>query len=1099
MTADHEELHGDIAEYQTSDPIPEVSSDPSVRPHGSIIDNRDGNTLLARLERATVGGRELSIASAFFSLEGLAMLGPTLANYERIRILFGDDASARERQSLLALLRDRSDAELLQRRATEPTLAALRPAAELFARGRVEARCYTERKFHAKAYLITRPDLYPSELGILGSGNFTRPGLTQNIELNTELTLEQTAQLHAWYEERWAEAEHEVVTDALYGEILRQIELYDPYLLYLKALLAWGSQQVAPALSEPSEIVQALDPHQEHGFRRVLKLIESHHGCMLCDGVGLGKSYIALAVMERYCREGRNVLLIAPKSILDASWSYYLSTYLDEYLDGWGGIRAIATTELGFVSEEKAAKQRSAESPNVRKRWADLRRWSRSADLVIVDESHNFRTQAANRYGNLLRLLRPHQSRRKNILLLSATPINTSYIDLANQLALIAGDSGRVAGWSAPQLRKLAAGLDDRSSQRGNLTMASLQLSSTPDQHLNRVLETVLIQRSRKTVEGLARSVGKEVRFPTRNDPRTLEIVIGDEHPAYRDLIDLARRLFEPTASYISDLQAKRKNRRNRSYSRRQPSAQKGIKFAAYLTEQYRRTPERAEKAEHDEAYLAGLVFVNALKQLESSPAAFQGILQSLGLGLLARLRHVFGDETRTVSEEHQEWIRMPIEPTVAAVDPNGDNDTAESEDLDEIQISGGSLDASGDETDAWLTDAVRSRALGRKLAAFQEPEYDTSRWRADIEDDLQLLREIHTATIKARRNPDPKLLQVVKAIREIVDRGQRLLIFTQSRRTAEYLERELREQLISEAVARIDSHVVHARQAIIHAFCPNYNPRPDPWPPSVPERLDILISTDVLSEGVNLQDADVILSYDIHWNPVRLIQRIGRVDRRIDPERTPPDHRFDIINVLPPEEIDGIIGLVSSVEDRTIKISRTLGLDVSFFKTTDPAGNLKEFNAQADGDTSPLEEAHNTYARLIAHPLPEEHAAAVERIPPGAFGAWAEAPEDGVFAMFTLQADDTRESLDRFEDLIGKVILAAYLDGEGITTDPGAILTILSRTVPNVRSALPTDETRLSRILASIRDHIRSEYASREMPGIIRLRLECWMEWRKS
>jgi superfamily II DNA or RNA helicase/HKD family nuclease len=1064
----------------------------------SIIDNRNQNTLLARLETITAGGRELAIASAFFSLDGLALLGPTLAQYSRIRILFGDDASATERRKLLRIMRERSDSDLLLRRTSEPTLESLRHVARLFEEGRVEARCYTKNKFHAKAYLVERPDLYPALLGIIGSGNFTRPGLTQNVELNVELTLEQTSQLRTWFEERWQEAESDIVTDDMLDEIKRQIDLYDPYVIYLKALLAWGSQQEEAHTAETSALLAALDPHQMHGYLRAAKLISTHNGCMVCDGVGLGKSFIALAIMERYCREGRNVLLIAPKNILQASWQTYLTDYLDEYLDGWGGLRTIAMTDLGFLPEDKTDEHRQPSEAVMRRR-AQLHRWWRAADLVVIDESHNFRASAANRYRNLFQMLAPYGGRRKRVMLMTATPINTEYRDIANQLALITHDSGNIAGYSAAHIRRVASALDGVAPLDPSEAQTTLDLFETPDRALNRVLEAVVIQRGRATVKELARAVGKEVHFPVRHDPQTIDIVIGDRNPAYRDLVRIADSRFTPTAHYIRDLRKRLQDAGldpDKVLAPLTPPRAKGIKLAAFLTQQYRRKPDRVGKTYRDEVHLAGLVFTNTLKQLESSPVAFQGILQSLGMGLLARLRHVFGDDADDVVAEHARWVRTRLfEDHQSTDDDNGDE-----EDPEAVSASGESLDASGEETDDWLDDAIRARGLQRKLADFTEPEFDTRRWRRDIEDDLDYLREIHQAAIEARQHPDPKLLQVLEYIKGVLADNRRLLIFTQSRRTAEYLERELKRHLPERATARIDSRVEDTRQAILHAFCPNYNPRPSRWPPSVPEKLDILISTDVLSEGVNLQDAGAILSYDIHWNPVRLIQRIGRVDRRIDPAKTPLDHSFDIYNVLPPEEIDEIIGLVGTVEGRTLKISKALGLDVSFFKSTDPAGNLKEFNAMADGDVPPIERAHSAYAGFTVHPPAPEVLAAVERMPPGAFGVWAEAPCNGLFAMFTMQptSDAGDAERDRFSDILGRVVLVAEREDAGITTNAGKILDMLAATVPGVRSGLPSDEARLSRRLADLRDHVRSEYADVGLPRTIRPRLECWMEMRR-
>ncbi len=1072
---------------------------PSHTTASSIIDNRDHNTLLARLETISAGGRELAIASAFFSLDALALVGPWLTHYSRIRILFGDEANATQRAKLLRLLREQSDSDLLVRRLTEPTLRSLRNVAELFVEGRIEARCYTARKFHAKAYLIERPELYPAQLGVIGSGNFTRPGLTQNVELNVELTLEQTAQLRAWYEERWQEAEADTVTSEVLNEIRRQIMLYDPYMIYLKALLAWGAQQEEPHVADTSDILAALDPHQDQGYRRAMKLIETHNGCMVCDGVGLGKSYIALAVMERCCREGRNVLLIAPKNILSTSWEPYLAQYLDEFRDDWGGVRTRAMTDLGFWPEDKPD-QGQPPSESVRAKRAALKRLWRSADLVVIDESHNFRASAANRYRNLYRMLAPYRGRRKRVLLLSATPINTEYRDIANQLALIAHDAGNIAGYTAEHIRKLAGALDGVEPLDPNIAQTSLDLYETPDRILNRVLESVVIQRGRATVKSLARAVGKEVHFPIRRDPQTIDIVIGEGNPSYRELVRIADKRFTPTAHYIRDLRKRLKQAGldpDKVPEPQRPSRAKGIKLAAFLTEQYRRRPERLGKTYRDEIHLAGLVFTNTLKQLESSPVAFQAILQSLGTGLLARLRHVFQADADDIIARHENWVRTPLFDKAAEIEGSSDED----EDAEADRASAEALDASGEETDEWLETAVRSRGLARKLHDFREPDFDTARWRSDIEHDLEYLCEVHAAALEARRHPDPKLLQVMAQIEKVLADGRRLLIFTQSRRTAEYLERELKRRLPKHVCARIDSRVEDTRQAILYAFCPNYNQRPSTWPDSVPERLDVLISTDVLSEGVNLQDAGAVLSYDIHWNPVRLIQRIGRVDRRIDPDKTPLDHAFDIYNVLPPDEIDDIIGLIGTVEGRTLKISRTLGLEVSFFKSTDPAGNLKEFNAMADGEIAPIERAHSAYAGLEAHPPPSELMNAVGAMPPGAFGVWMEAPCNGLFAMFTMKATDRATEADRarFASLIGRVVLVAHRDDAGITTDAGRILTLLAATKPGVRSGLPSDEGALPRRLAALRDYVRGEFADIQLPRTIEPCLECWMEMRRS
>ena len=1053
----------------------------------TIIDNREGNTLLAGIQRMGAGGRELFIATAFFSLDGLLLLADAFENYARVRVLFGDDASPTQRKMLLERLRLVSDRDLLAQREREPLLSPLQKVEALFASGRIEARCYTANKFHAKAYLVLRPEAYPSEMAVIGSGNFTRPGLLKNIELNVQLSPEQTAHLKQWYEERWQEASEDIVTDDVLKEIRRQIDLYDPYYLYLKALYTWGQDRQGDSLGERTELLQKLDKHEEDGYLQALKIIERQHGVMVCDGVGLGKSFIALALMEHFCRTGHNVLLIAPKNILNNSWNGYLQDYMSRYRSPFGNIHEMAMTALGFDADG----DESAEDLDLVRRLCDR------ADVIVIDESHNFRTRSANRYQNLYRIIEPLNGRRKKIVMLTATPLNTYYTDLSSQLALVTHEDGSIGAYSIEQIRKATRELDGDRREADLSGQLALQIGETPSETLNKVLEQVVIQRSRATCKALSAAVGRPLKFPVRKDPVCIRYKIGEDSSGYRELIELSDRRFRPGVKYLEDVR-KVIDKLREDESKALPKSllkgpPKGIKLAAFLTEQYRREPAPGSKQYQDEVHLAGLVFANTLKQLESSPPAFQGIIQSIGTGLIARLQYVLGGEAKRYIDPHRDWVRTPIFDRTVADDGEGSDP--------DIAIDGETLDASGEEADEWLLQAVRARKLEKKLAGFAEESFEVDRWRDDIVGDLDFLGEIHEAILKARRQPDPKLERVCPVIRRELDAGKRVLVFTQSQRTAEYLDHELRKRLKDYNVARVDSRVEETRAAIVHAFCPGYNPAPAPdkWPPSVPRRVDILISTDILSEGVNLQEASAIVNYDIHWNPVRLIQRIGRVDRRLDPEITPHEHEFAIYNVLPPTEIEKIIQLVASVERRTIKISEALGIDVSFFKADDPAGTLKEFNARYEGKMTMLDVAATRYIDKFDAPDPRLMAL-LDQIPTGAFGVWGSAPDDGLFALFTMEATASASDRDKeqFAQVIGRPVLALQRSATGTTLDAGAILGILAGTKEGERSATPSSEEELSKRLTRLKNSVRSAFADIELPKTILPKLVCWMDLRK-
>jgi hypothetical protein len=306
-------------------------------------------------------------------------------------------------------------------------------------------------------------------------------------------------------------------------------------------------------------------------------------------------------------------------------------------------------------------------------------------------------------------------------------------------------------------------------------------LPALTNDQLNTVLEVVVIQRSRATVKALAAAQNRTVYFPHRSAPEGIEIAIGPESERYRQLINLADQLFRPGMQLLrklhEDFEKASKNNKPFGTVKMPRNLPQGIKMAAFLTEQYRREPTNESELYQDEVHLAGLVFANALKQLESSPVAFQSILQNLGLGLLARLHTVFGETAEPIARLHGDWTRAPLF--------TNEGQQEESEDDVDLESDGDAIDVSGEEPDTWLNAAVQARGLRRKLRDFREETHDTSRWRADIETLLQHLRRIHEATVEARKQPDPKLAAVLPKIIERTRHGRKVLLFTQSRRTA--------------------------------------------------------------------------------------------------------------------------------------------------------------------------------------------------------------------------------------------------------------------------------------------------------------------------
>lgn len=1066
-------------------------SDLGQRKQSSIVDNISGNDLHSGIIKVAGNGRQLCVASAFFSLDALNLIAEHLQEFESMRLLFGSDAAASQRNMLLAAMRRRSEVDLLAQRTSEPLLGGLDHARKLIEAGKVEARVYTKAKFHAKAYLAFRSH-HPPYAGFIGSGNFTRQGLTQNIELNVELSTDQAQQLKDWFDERWAEAEEDEVLDTIKSEIDRHLKLYEPRAIYLKALLEWGDHVQGRTALKPLDMLSRLDPHQVHAYRQALRILDREPGVMICDGVGLGKSFVALALMEHWLREGSRVLLIAPKAVLKSSWEGYLGRYLSNYSRAFANLHSKPMTWFGFDPQHDEEELE------------ELREYAEQADVIIVDESHNFRNSATKRYQNLYKVVAPNERGRKKIVLLTATPVNTSYEDLTNQFQILTHEEGEISGIARLQLNRQARNRDKEVAKQGPLPDQDSLFdydSILADKILGVALQSVAIQRSRKTCRELAHAAGKQLRFPKRRTPQEVRYTLGSGHEA---LIREANLRFEELgrylASYTAAVQkaADKDTAVDKNFGSR---PQHGLKFSGYLPNLFLKTKTISNRQAQVEAFLAKMVYVNVMKQLESSTPAFQSIIESLGQGLALRLRNYCGDDpvVQSALSWHEQWMSLP-------------ENYAGDGDLGEEPEDAAADEASGGETDDYICREERRAIKRLKSLGFSEETHDIYRWRDDILNDLDHLQSIHDKCINAQREPDAKLVEIANHVAAERKRGRKVLIFTQSRKTADYIQAELQLRL-AETVGLVNAAVGgDTRARILNAFSPKYNDLPSrgrnremkPLP-----EMHILVSTDVLSEGVNLQEAGCILNYDLHWNPTRLIQRIGRVDRRLREED--PDHEFDILNVFPPSAINQVIRLIDTVEHRQRKIGRLLGIDVSFFKTDDEEGTLKEFNALYEGGETPRESQLIEYVRQTT--LTTKDKAIAESLPAGAFGVWANAPFEGHFGLFRIswrkpeganaawKPEDTIPAADlkKFGQLIGapRLLMLKSAAVRTPSSDAPGILETLSATAPGEKSGWPRDPAGLKDTLYKLREAALKTILDRTQN--VTAELVCWMELQKN
>jgi len=310
-----------------------------------------------------------------------------------------------------------------------------------------------------------------------------------------------------------------------------------------------------------------------------------------------------------------------------------------------------------------------------------------------------------------------------------------------------------------------------------------------------------------------------------------------------------------------------------------------------------------------------------------------------------------------------------------------------------------------------------------------------------------------------------------------------------------------------SAGVAQVDSATKGNGRDILQRFSPYYNgTNSAKLHEGSREEIRVLVSTDVLSEGLNLQDASRMINYDIHWNPVRLMQRIGRADRRMNPaieEALIQDHpevaasrgKVSFWNFLPPDELNALLTLYTKVTQKTLMISKTLGIEgKKLFTPEDDYAALKEFNHAYEGTKTAIEEMHLEYQALIQdHP---ELAGYLSGLP-GAFFSGRKRPAKGthgVFFCFALPALD--KETGEFAEQAGTTRWYLYeIDKNKVLEEPGEIIESL-RCKPNTPRRCITDEKILKDIRASVLKHIKDTYLKRvDAPIGVKPVLKCWME----
>jgi len=854
------------------------------------VDNRDqcvGDYLRERIKPES----ELSIVSAYFTIYAYEALREELEKAGRTRFLYGDPHGLAtvdpDRDAVKSFgLNEDGGIELRQVLAQKPLARA---CAEWIDR-QVEIKTIIQSNFlHGKLYHIAGDS---QSNALLGSSNFTKSGLglgaAPNIELNIDVNNNgEKKALLDWFDQLWEEDEftRDAKPDVL-AALERLGRSYAPRFVYYKTLYhvledwlkrhADREELLQDIHLHDTEIWQKLYSFQQDGATSAINRLLRYNGCIIADSVGLGKTWTALAVIKFFELRNERVLVLCPKR-LEKNWSRYTV---------WGGTIHNPFQQDRFNYAVRAHTDLSRYTGNVG--GVDLSQFNWGAfDLVVIDESHNFRNEGRDqfdengclvrrsRYNRLLEEVLKSGAKTK-VLMLSATPVNNNLRDLRNQIYLITekrqdafrerlgiGNIETIFGVAQRKFQEW------ENARREGKQTSKADLIERLGSDLLSLLDAVSLARSRDHIRRYYPEETKKIGgFPERTSPRNLSPrTDGRDELSYEDLntqINNFRLALYKPSEYLADPAALDAERQRRRFDQR-----------------------------HREKFLVGMMRVNLLKRLESSVHSFT-----------LTMRRML-DKMDEIDRQIEEW-------RVRGVDAKINTQPEEDEEDEEFVIG-----------------------KGRK---YKLDDLDIDRWQQELNEDYKVFDALYQKSKKIGIDRDNKFAVLRQVIRDKVSsptidkdghENRKILVFTSFTDTAKYLYENLVSWVRNDLVLHMalvtggseNRSTIGANdfQEIISRFSPRAQEAS-----SEEEEIDIVIATDCLSEGQNLQDCDLVVNYDIHWNPVRLMQRFGRIDRLGS-----RNAQVNMTNFWPPIHLDRYLDLKNRVEARMALADATAtGLD---------------------------------------------------------------------------------------------------------------------------------------------------------------------------
>ncbi len=967
-----------------------------------IIDNTPGRRLKDVIKDRLKNCKEAKFAVGYFFLSGFDLVDEDFPkNVDKkpfLKLVMGNETTLPTKEELVSgynlreLFKQRMIEELQSKKLTESQITQLRRLRDYIANNLIEVKLFDKSRLHAKLYLFLKDldDRYGSPgVAIVGSSNFTAEGLTRNKELNVILTeREDVLYLNKWFDELWEEAidfNEDLIKVIEVSGVLPETKypklgkFVDPETLFKYLVYRWTEGRVLNLIKK-----DILLEFQLVGVINAINILNHYNGVILADSVGLGKSFMAAAIIQEFLngkhphwipkeKEYPAVMLILPPSIISqwedlligradektrvklergekvkikselfftnnfkklvrGDYNYKIYEIYDE--NGEKLLGKIAFLSLGLFQNFKADLKKGIIDK-------ELKEMAEEYDLFVIDEAHKYRNKNTNRWNAARALQRKSNNFPNKFMLLTATPLNNTIDDLYNLIRIFTDDTFQTF-WiknnvSVPELIKRYKKLKNEYEEKKDEGLKK-ELKKVATEIKRKVLDEIMVLRTRKYIMEQFKDLqvdGKRLIF---KDPKPYSLDYSSFYTSkFKELIKrISKNIeeidFEHTKLY-------------------------GVRYVVF------------EEDEEEEKYrvieISDLFRLLLGKRLESGIFSFETTLRKIyeKEKIFYTLFRRYADKI-TNEDELRELILRALE------------EAKIKKDLEEVSQEFNAETEEEEET--WFDRVIKLLNEYAGLYGIQATNpFDRIKRGLKIalgklERDLKLIDEIFEILdeLKIKENGDFKVLGTIpkeedeiiesrifcyendpklEALKQLIAdpkyksellssvptlNGKKFIIFTQYRDTAYYVYYNLKEWIEREVdlhpwlkdkrtdkikIALVTGETdTETKIAIIKRFAPKANAGEEEVRKH--GEIEILISTDALSEGVNLQDADAVVNFDLPWNPMVIVQRVGRVNR-IGNEKD-----VYVLNFMPSEEIEVLVGILNKLKQKIEDITLIVG-----------------------------------------------------------------------------------------------------------------------------------------------------------------------------